>query len=156
MGLPINTNFTKYMTTFTSIINLEPGLENSMDCIVHGVTKNPKGLTDFHFSLSQTFPSPLLTDLRNPFSQHIHFFSPGNWDLPPWAPDSCYSPSWSCIFLPAPPTPIWGGSIPPTCPASYSTWISPSPLFSSHPGFKPCPLFLSKLQKTYAKSIYNM
>ena len=27
------------------------GLENSMDCIVHGVTKSPTGLSDFHFHL---------------------------------------------------------------------------------------------------------
>ena len=25
-----------------------PGLENSMDCIVHGVTKSRTGLSDFH------------------------------------------------------------------------------------------------------------
>ena len=28
------------------------GLENSMDCIVHGVTKSQTELSDFHFSLS--------------------------------------------------------------------------------------------------------
>ena len=28
-------------------------LENSMDCIVHGVTKSQTQLSDFHFSLSQ-------------------------------------------------------------------------------------------------------
>ena len=27
------------------------GLENSMDCIVHGVTKNQTRLSDFHFAL---------------------------------------------------------------------------------------------------------
>ena len=27
-----------------------PGLENSMDCIVHGVTKNWTQLGDFHFN----------------------------------------------------------------------------------------------------------
>ena len=26
-----------------------PGLENSMDCIVHGVAKSQTGLNDFHF-----------------------------------------------------------------------------------------------------------
>ena len=26
------------------------GLENSMDCIVHGITKSQTQLTDFHFS----------------------------------------------------------------------------------------------------------
>ena len=26
------------------------GLENSMDCIVHGVTKSQTGLSDFHFT----------------------------------------------------------------------------------------------------------
>ena len=30
------------------------GLENSMDCIVHGVTESQTGLSDFHFS--QRFP----------------------------------------------------------------------------------------------------
>ena len=29
------------------------GLENSMDCIVHGVTKSWTRLSDFHFSLSK-------------------------------------------------------------------------------------------------------
>ena len=29
-----------------------PGLENSMDCIVHGVTKSPTRLSDFHFFIS--------------------------------------------------------------------------------------------------------
>ena len=29
------------------------GLENSMDCIVHGVTKSQTLLSDFHFSLSK-------------------------------------------------------------------------------------------------------
>ena len=28
------------------------GLENSMDCIVHGVTKSQTGLSDFHFQAS--------------------------------------------------------------------------------------------------------
>ena len=28
-----------------------PGLENSMDCIVHGVTKSRTRLSDFHFHL---------------------------------------------------------------------------------------------------------
>ena len=31
------------------------GLENSMDCIVHGVTKNPTRLSDFHFHLPTEF-----------------------------------------------------------------------------------------------------
>ena len=29
------------------------GLENSMDCVVHGVTKSWTGLSDFHFLISQ-------------------------------------------------------------------------------------------------------
>ena len=29
-----------------------PGLENSMDCIVHGVTKTQTRLSDFHFHFS--------------------------------------------------------------------------------------------------------
>ena len=35
------------------------GLESSMDCIVHGVTKSLTGLSDFHFHLdfSLTFES---------------------------------------------------------------------------------------------------
>ena len=31
------------------------GLENSMDCIVHGVTKSQTQLSDSHFSLSKAF-----------------------------------------------------------------------------------------------------
>ena len=30
---------------------LYSGLENSMDCIVHGITKSQTGLSDFHFQL---------------------------------------------------------------------------------------------------------
>ena len=75
MGLPINTIFTKYMTTFTLIINLEPGLENSMDCIVHGVTKNPKGLTDFHFHSPRHFP-PLSSQTSGTLVPNIYIFSP--------------------------------------------------------------------------------
>lgn len=41
-----------------------------------GVTKNLTGLTRLFLSLSQTFPSPLLTGLRNLCSQHKNFFSP--------------------------------------------------------------------------------
>ena len=33
------------------------GLENSMDCIVHGVAKSQTQLSDFHFSLPQYDPS---------------------------------------------------------------------------------------------------
>jgi len=32
-----------------------PGLENSMDCIVHGVAKNPTRLSHFHFHESLKF-----------------------------------------------------------------------------------------------------
>ena len=32
-----------------------PGLENSMDCIVHGVAKSQTRLSDFHFHFSQNF-----------------------------------------------------------------------------------------------------
>ena len=50
------------------------GLENSMDCIVHGVTKSRTRLSDFHYaeggighSLSPA-PSPPLSDIRKPVS----------------------------------------------------------------------------------------
>ena len=33
----------------TCVPSLYSGLENSMDCIVHGVTKNQTRLNDFHF-----------------------------------------------------------------------------------------------------------
>ena len=37
-----------------------PGLENSMDCIVHGVAKSRTRLSDFHFHLSVcTYPKPV-------------------------------------------------------------------------------------------------
>ena len=32
------------------------GLENSMDCIVHGVTKSQKLLSNFHFHVDKTEP----------------------------------------------------------------------------------------------------
>ena len=38
------------------------GLENSMDCIVHGVAKNWTQLRDFHFQAPDVFPSVNLTD----------------------------------------------------------------------------------------------
>ena len=44
------------------------GLENSMDCIVHGVAKNPAQLSDFHFHLSiskKGLSWNRLTDLEN-------------------------------------------------------------------------------------------
>ena len=33
------------------------GLENSMDCIVHGVSKSQTGLSKFHFLKKKAFPS---------------------------------------------------------------------------------------------------
>ena len=42
------------------------GLENSMDCIVHGVAKSRTRLSDFHFcltSLSCSLSIPLLIDI---------------------------------------------------------------------------------------------
>ena len=44
------------------------GLENSMDCIVHGVTKSPTGLSDFHVLPLFNLP------LRNDVSQHVSCF----------------------------------------------------------------------------------
>ena len=44
------------------------GLENSMDCIVHGVTKSPTGLSDFHVLPLFNLP------LRNYVSQHVSCF----------------------------------------------------------------------------------
>ena len=43
------------------------GLENSMDCIVHGVAKNRTQLSDFHFHLSilKGLSWNRLTDLEN-------------------------------------------------------------------------------------------
>ena len=73
MGLSINTIFTKCMTTFTSIINLELGLENSMDCIVHGGTKNPTGLTDFYFHSPRHSP-PLSSQTSGTFAPNIKIF----------------------------------------------------------------------------------
>ena len=46
------------------------GLENSMDCIVHGVAKNQTQLSDFHFHLSilkKGLSWNRLTDLENKF-----------------------------------------------------------------------------------------
>ena len=39
------------------------GLENSMDCIVHGVTKSGTRLSDFHFHFKNTINSKLATGL---------------------------------------------------------------------------------------------
>ena len=33
------------------------GLENSMDCIVHGIAKSQTGLSDFHFTSQDAFSS---------------------------------------------------------------------------------------------------
>ena len=41
------------------------GLENSMDCIVHGVTKSQTGLSDFHFTSLHSF--------SNSFS-HVNYY----------------------------------------------------------------------------------
>ena len=38
-----------------------PGLENSMDCIVHGVAKSRTLLSDFHFLLQRLFAFNLFT-----------------------------------------------------------------------------------------------
>ena len=40
-----------------------PGLENSMDCIVHGVAKSQRGLSDFHFRHSAFF----MVQLSHPY-----------------------------------------------------------------------------------------
>ena len=36
------------------------GLENSMDCIVHGVAKTLKGLSHFHFHFREDVPDPAI------------------------------------------------------------------------------------------------
>ena len=38
---------------------LYPGLENSMDCIVHGVAKSQTQLSDFHFIFIVSFAMPV-------------------------------------------------------------------------------------------------
>ena len=52
------------------------GLEHSMDCIVHGVTKSRTQLSDFHFLPDEHPSSDLPTFLHRPY-QH-----PGCWTLP--------------------------------------------------------------------------
>ena len=47
------------------------GPENSTDCLVHGVTKSPRGLSDFHFLPLFNLP------LRNYVSQHVSCFPGG-------------------------------------------------------------------------------
>ena len=42
------------------------GLKNSMDCIVHGVAKNQKQLSDFHFSLVVQWIRPCALNVRGP------------------------------------------------------------------------------------------
>ena len=39
--------------------------ENSMDCTVHGVTKNRTQLSDFHLALAVSQMSPVLDDLAS-------------------------------------------------------------------------------------------
>ena len=40
------------------------GLENSTDCIVHGIVKNQTGLSDFHFHFHFSFPPSYHTSLH--------------------------------------------------------------------------------------------
>ena len=42
----------------TSYLLQYSGLENSMDCRVHGVAKSQTGLSDFHFHLTSIAPPP--------------------------------------------------------------------------------------------------
>ena len=42
------------------------GLENSMDCIVHGVTKSRTQLSDFHFLTGWTGASQVVMLVKNP------------------------------------------------------------------------------------------
>ena len=44
------------------------GLKNSMDCIVHGVAKNQKQLSDFHFSLVVQWIRPCALNVGGPGS----------------------------------------------------------------------------------------
>ena len=89
------------------------GLENSMDCIVHGVAKSQTGLGDFHFSSfsklvrSDHVKPNSATSLQHcrPSSFHGHLPSPNHpWtftvvpsliSLPPRVPHS----NFSCILL---------------------------------------------------------
>ena len=44
---------------------LQYGLENSMDCIVHGVAKSWTRLSDFHFSLSCKYVKTSYNSIEN-------------------------------------------------------------------------------------------
>ena len=51
------------------------GLENSIDCIVHGVTKSRTQLSDFHFHFSIHFEFPFVYGVRECFNLillHVH------------------------------------------------------------------------------------
>ena len=48
------------------------GLENSMDCIVHGVAKSQTGLSDFHFTSLHSF-SNSYSKPSNSFSKSVRF-----------------------------------------------------------------------------------
>ena len=61
------------------------GLENSMDCIVHGVTKSRTQLSDFHFHSHQlTFPPTVwessLVSTASPASDTCRLFDDGHSD----------------------------------------------------------------------------
>ena len=55
------------------------GLENYMDCIVHGVTKCQTGLSDFHFhGATNIFPLFLCVHICIFLEVETHFDDPGN------------------------------------------------------------------------------
>ena len=52
------------------------GLENSMDCIIHGLTKNQTQLSDFHFCFHSSFLSVLSLVSKWYFLHSIHWHFP--------------------------------------------------------------------------------
>ena len=50
------------------------GLENSMDCIVHGVTKSQTQLSDFHFHLQMIYSTVLVLG-KQQNDKVIHIYS---------------------------------------------------------------------------------
>ena len=56
-----------------------PGLENSMDCIVHGVIKSRAGLSDFHFLLLHRSTGLGHMGFRSCGSQALEHRSCGMW-----------------------------------------------------------------------------
>ena len=50
------------------------GLENSMDCIVHGVTKSRTRLSDFHFAIRSKFKKGLRILVISSENEYEHIY----------------------------------------------------------------------------------